>query len=140
MYSLTSMAECMLLSTPVHSRASVSGKPADSLIFSATCFGLQLRSINKPFTSGTSVFAKSRRFWNKSVMTIGSAPAARADRRDTRPMGPAPLDKHLISEYHNVSKNRWPTKSQLSHPGEVLPFLCQLKPLIEVHRESPPRS
>lgn len=88
------MAEWTLLSTPVHSSASLRGIPAVSLIFSATSLGLHPLSMATVLTPGTNFFAKSSRLWNKSVITIGSAPAARAERRDMRPIGPAPL-KHM---------------------------------------------
>jgi hypothetical protein len=52
---------------------------------------LHVRSICTVCTLGTSVRAKSRREPTRSVMTMGWHPAARAARRVTRPMGPAPL-------------------------------------------------
>ena len=60
------------------------------------------REIRTVRTPGTSFLAKSKRFWNKSVMTIGSAPAARAASKDVRPIGPAPLlrcvQRYIIGE------------------------------------------
>ena len=83
---------CMLLSTPVHSIATFTAPSAAALILTADSLGVDPRSMSTVHTPGTSFLAKSRRLWNRSVMTMGSAPAARADRRDTRPIGPAPLE------------------------------------------------
>jgi hypothetical protein len=81
----------MLLCTPVHSSASFKGTHAVSLILAATSLGLHSLSTRNGFTPGTNLWAKSKRLWNRSVITIGSAPAARAERSEMRPMGPAPL-------------------------------------------------
>ena len=50
-------------------------------------------------TPGTNFFAKSRRFWKRSVMTIGSAPAALAESSVVRPIGPAPLFTFFFHYY-----------------------------------------
>lgn len=85
------MAVCILLSTPEHSRVSLIGPSAAALIFSADSFEVDPRSIRTVRTPGTSFFAKSSRLWNRSVMTMGSAPAALAESKETKPIGPAPL-------------------------------------------------
>jgi len=85
------MAVYILFSKPEHSRVSLIGPSAAILIFSADCFGVDPRSISTVRTPGTSFFAKSRRLWNRSVITMGSAPAALAESKETKPIGPAPL-------------------------------------------------
>lgn len=84
------MAVWTLLSTPEHSKASFKGPSAASLILAAFSCGVLPRSISTVRTPGTSFFAKSNRLWKRSVITIGSAPPALADKRDTSPIGPAP--------------------------------------------------
>lgn len=84
-------AVCTLLSTPVHSKASFRAPPAASLMSCACSFAVVPRLIKTVWTPGTSFLAKSRRLWKRSVMTMGSAPAARAESREMRPIGPAPL-------------------------------------------------
>lgn len=80
-------------STPEHSIAQF--KPslalAVSLIFSASSLGVELLSTTMVRTSGTRVLAKARRDSERSVRTMGVAPAALAARSVTSPMGPAPL-------------------------------------------------
>jgi hypothetical protein len=71
--------------------ASFKGPPAAALICSACSFGDAARSISIVRTPGTNFFAKSNRLWKRSVMTMGSAPAALADSSETSPIGPAPL-------------------------------------------------
>ena len=90
-YIHTLAAVWTLLSTPVHSNVTLTGPFAACLISSADSFGVVPLLISTVRTPGTSLLAKSRRDWKRSVMTMGSAPAARADRRETKPMGPAPL-------------------------------------------------
>ena len=91
----TWIAMWTLLSTPVHSRVTVKGVPAASLILVACSLGVLFREMRTVRTPGTNFFAKSSRFWKRSVITIGSAPAALAERSDMRPIGPAPLFKYI---------------------------------------------
>jgi hypothetical protein len=75
----------------VHSIATRTSIPAAFFTFNAICSGVSFMSTCTVLTPGINFFAKSSRDWNRSVMTIGSQPAARAAARVTRPMGPAPL-------------------------------------------------
>jgi len=88
---LTYMAVSILLSKPVHSSTTVTGPSAVCFKMSACSFVGFERSMRTVRTPGTSFFANSSLLWTRSVMTMGSAPAALAERRETRPMGPAPL-------------------------------------------------
>lgn len=113
------MAEWMLLCTPVHSNASFKGVPAISLTFAATSLGLQALSIRSGFIPGISFLAKSRRLWNKSVITMGSAPAARADKSDTRPIGPAPLHVSCVNVtcLENIGQREWTDQISTESPS-----------------------
>jgi hypothetical protein len=84
---------CTLLSTPVHSSTTrtPAGVSAAVRTFAAIAFGLSPRSTSTVRTPGTSSFANASREGTMSEITIGSAPAARAESRDTSPIGPAPL-------------------------------------------------
>ena len=88
---LTKIADLILLSTPVQSNASESCIPAAPLICFATSSGFAVFSICTVLTVGRSFLANSSRDGKRSVMTMGVQPAARAARRVTNPIGPAPL-------------------------------------------------
>ncbi|KAF9230097.1 cytochrome P450, partial [Melanogaster broomeanus] len=55
-------------------------------------------------TPGTNFFAKSRRLWNKSVMTTGSAPTTRVESRETNLIGPAPLQSSKCTKEGDLYK------------------------------------
>lgn len=77
-FGLTKMAAWTLDSTPVHSNAQLTppGSPAAALTWEAISLGVQLRSIRTVRTLGTSDLAKLSLNSERSVMTIGVAPAA----------------------------------------------------------------
>lgn len=92
---LTKMAARIEDSTPVHSIATLASIPAAALTLAAISSGVSFISTTTVRTPGTSVLANSSREGKRSVITIGSQPAARAASNVTRPMGPAPLGEFL---------------------------------------------
>lgn len=85
---LTRIAVSTLASCPVHSKATLTGIPIAPLTSpTASCPG----RTDTVRTRGKSCWANASREEEMSVMTMGAQPAASAQRRVRRPMGPAPL-------------------------------------------------